>query len=153
MQEICLGEIGEDYIALKRISPLYAGRGGLLTAVLQYVYQTVRNREKLFEVLAGEALYDFELLGALIEKLGADPVFTACPPYPVSYHSAAGVDYAKSLHAMLAADIRMEERLLAGYHAALSALQEGPAAGAVVRLRDNCASRLARLRSAQEACI
>ncbi len=147
MQEVCLEKIGEDSAALKRISPLYAGRGSLLTAVLQYVYQTVRGENKLFEVLAGEALYDFELLGALIGRLGADPVFTACPPYPVSYHSAAGVDYAKTERAMLSADIRMEERLLAGYDAALATVG-GEVSGPVARLRDNCLSRLGRLNRA-----
>ncbi len=151
MREMYPETIGEDSAALKRISPLYAGRGSLLTAVLQYVYQTVRGEEKLFEVLAGEALYDFELLGSLIQKLGADPVFTACPPYPVSYHSAAGVDYAKSAHAMLAADIRMEERLLAGFESALRTLENPGAAEVIGRLRENCISRLGRLKPAWEA--
>ena len=144
MRETC-ADIGEEGSALKRISPFYAGRASLLTAVLQYTYQTVRGADKLFGVLAGETLYDFELLGSLVEKMGADPVFTACPPYPVSYHSAAGVDYAKTLPAMVAADIRMEERLSDGYGAALSRLGEGEAAKTLSRLREDCISRLGRL--------
>lgn len=102
---------------LRTISPVYAGRGGLLTAALQYVYQAVRagsgNAElgRAFEELAGAKLRDFEEFGTFLVSLGADPVFTACPPYPVSYHSCAGVDYAKDPPAMIAADIRMETAL------------------------------------------
>ncbi len=115
---------------LRMLSPVYAGRGGLLTAALQYVYQTVRMGPhdvalaRKFEAFAGEKLRDFEELGSLLVSLGADPVFTACPPYPVSYHSCAGVDYAADPAAMIEADIRLETALLEQFEKIAAAAAE-----------------------------
>ena len=97
MQKVCVSEeIREDAKALKLVASAYAGKAGILTAVLQYVYQAIKlgasgcvNEGCELERIAGEKLCDLEVLGALITKLGAPPVFTACPSYPVSYHSAA----------------------------------------------------------------
>lgn len=131
--------VQEDCKTLKTVAPSYAGRESLLTAALQYVYQTIRlggsgmtEEGRAIERLAGDALRDFEILGTLIGKLGASPVFTACPPYPVSYHSSACVDYARSYPLMLAADIRLEQSLIRKFGEAQAALED-PAAVEVVR--------------------
>ncbi len=112
--------------SVRLLAPLYAGRKGILRAALQYVYQAVRlgkgEEAAAFAALAGVKFRDFERLGALLLELGADPVFTACPPYPVSYFSCAGVDYAKSLPAMLSSDLAMEEGLSEEIFAAAEAL-------------------------------
>ncbi len=111
-----LENVRENTKALKIVGTAYAGRSGVLTAVLQYVYQTVAlagagqtEAAKAFEQLASVKLYDLELMGTLIRRLGASPVYTACPPYPVSHYSASCVDYSKSLSRMLAADLALEE--------------------------------------------
>ena len=127
MQSSCIMEQRQDAGSAKVLFPLYAGKCGMLTAVLQYVYQAVvlggsgmTEEGKELEAIAGEKLCDFERIGTLLGSSGVDPVFTACPPYPVSYHSAASVDYAKSYPAMLAADLRLEAALSARLEQAAS---------------------------------
>ena len=154
MGEACFAEVHKDARALRKILPVYAGKGGMLTAVLQYVYQAIKlggsgcEREgRAIEEIAGEKLRDFEMLGTLITRLGANPVFTACPPYPVSYHSAAGVDYAGTYAEMLAADIRLEEQLEQRLGTILDGLGADPSAGVVALLRRSCCSHAERLRA------
>ncbi len=143
---------GEEGKALRTIAPAYAGKGGVLTAALQYVYQTVRlgagedaEKGREIEALAGEKLRDFEELGACIRRLGADPVFTACPPYPVSYHSCAGVDYAKTFPAMLAADIHLERGLITMFDAMLAEVEQADAVATLTRLRAHAVRNLGLL--------
>ena len=91
-----LDGIGEDLRTLRIISPAYAGREGELTAVLQYVYQAIylgatgeeKSAKTLMSIAVAE-MHHIELLGTLITKLGAPPVFASCPPYPVGFYSAA----------------------------------------------------------------
>ena len=122
--------IQEDYRTLRIVSPAYAGREGELTATLQYVYQSVylgaRGKEELSRLLieiAVTEMHHIQILGSLITRLGAPPVFTACPPYPVGFYSASCVNYAKSPEAMLTADIRGERNAIAEYESMLRSLQ------------------------------
>ncbi len=158
MRELCCVETLQGG-SLRAILPVYAGKDGMLTAVLQYVYQAIRlggsgsaEEGRAIETIAGEKLRDFEVLGALIAQLGADPVFTACPPYPVSYHSAAGVDYAKTYPEMLLADIRLEERLIARFEEIGRQFGACTAGETVARLRLSACSHLERLRKMLSSC-
>lgn len=150
-------EVCEQGKTLRLIAPLYAGRCSLLTAALQYIYQAVmlggcRRAEegKELESLAGEKLRDFEEFGALLVRLGADPVFTACPPYPVSYFSCAGVDYAKNYSAMLAADLRLECCLAEQMCHMRSLLADCDAARLLERLIEHSEGACARLHALQK---
>ncbi len=111
-----------DAKELRLVSPTYAGRTGELTAILQYVYQSVllaergdEERAKKIERIAVQEMLHLEVLGKLICKLGAPPVFTACPPYPVGYYSASSVNYARRIEEMLDGDIRAEKGAIEGY--------------------------------------
>lgn len=117
-----LDGIKEDLQTLRLISPAYAGREGELTAVLQYVYQSImfgemKNEEfsKAVMRIAVSEMHHLEVLGTLITKLGAPPLFTACPPYPVGYFSAACVNYTRQPRSMISADICAEENAIFGY--------------------------------------
>ncbi len=130
----------EEWKTLKLLSPVYAGRSGALTAALQYVFQAITlsaqgetEKARALESLAGEKLRHLQLLGSLVEKCGAKPVFTSCPPYPVSYHSASYVNYAKTYPAMLAADIELERSLCVAYTTAVKSL-EGEAKETVAQI-------------------
>ncbi len=137
-------EIAEDPRALKLVAPAYAGKSGALTAALQYVYQVVllgrghAEEAKRLEKLAAAKLFELEKLGTVIRKLGADPVFTACPPYPVSYHAASAVDYAKDLPAMLEADLRLEHAAIERYSRMLSDLEDPALCSAIFALKCGC---------------
>lgn len=130
--------IKEDLRALRIVSPSYAGREGELTATLQYVYQSVFLSEqgetqasKLLLEIAVTEMHHIGLLGKMITALGAPPVFTACPPYPVGFYSASCVNYVKDKREMIAADIYGEKRAIASYRAMVNAL-ENPKVSAMI---------------------
>lgn len=114
--------IREDLQTLRLISPAYAGREGELTAVLQYVYQSIIFEKlgdgefsKALLKIAVNEMHHLEILGTMITKLGAPPVFSACPPYPVGYYSASCVNYTKTPRQMISADICAEENAISEY--------------------------------------
>ncbi len=124
-----LEKVRTDSAALRVVSPAYAGKEGELTAALQYVYQSVLLSARgelaaaqLVRRIASEELRHLEILGTLISRLGAPPVFTACPPYPVSYYSASCVNYVKDTRAMLEADLEGERASVARYAGMLETL-------------------------------
>ncbi len=133
-------EIEEDYRSLRVVSPAYAGGRGELTAVLQYVYQSIvleQNGYDFSKTLLGIAVNEmrhFELLGSAICRLGAPPVFTACPPYPVGYYSASCVNYAKSPREMICADILAERAAISDYKKMLSVLCNQPLIALIGRI-------------------
>lgn len=138
MEKISFDGITEDPAALRRIAPAYAGREGELTAVLQYVFQSVVFGEqgrgdlsKRIVAIAVEEMRHLETLATVIGKLGALPVFTACPPYPVGYYSASCVNYTKIPRQMLSADICAEENAIACYEDILCRIKNPPVAAIV----------------------
>ncbi len=72
-----------------------------------------------------------QIIGSLITRLGAPPMFTACPPYPVGYYSASCVNYAKGTEEMLISDIAAEENSVNSYTSMLEEM-ENPAAADVI---------------------
>ncbi len=152
---IDLEGIGEDVRALRIVSPAYAGREGELTAVLQYVYQSIlmggcghHAFAALLAEIAADEMRHLQILGSLIVRLGAPPLFTACPPYPVSYYSASCVNYAKTPRAILAADITAERAAIAEYDRMIACLENMPVAAVLSRIREEEGGHLARLRAA-----
>ena len=138
-----LDKIETDCAALRVVSPSYAGKCGELTAILQYVYQSVllsaRGEEKAAKVIrkiAADEMRHLEILATLICRLGAPPVFTACPPYPVSYYSASCVNYAQCTGEMIEADILAERAAIAEYTRILEMLDEGPASCVIKSILD-----------------
>ena len=139
-----LEEIKEDISTLRLISPAYAGREGELTAILQYVYQSIIFGElgkseiskQLIKIAVAE-MHHFEILGTVIAKLGAPPIFTACPPYPVGYYSASCVNYTKVPRQMLSADICAEENAISEYERILCRLKNAPVAAVITRILED----------------
>ena len=135
-----LNAIQPDAQVLRLVAPVYAGKRGELTAVLQYVYQSVflganghEEEARLLLSIAVNEMHHFEILGTIITKLGAPPVFTACPPYPVGFYCASNVNYTKSLRAMVCADIAGEETAIEDYTRILSSVK-GPVFEAIARI-------------------
>lgn len=128
-----LDGITEDYKTLRAVSPAYAGAKGELTAVLQYVYQSILSEglgktemsKKLLGIAVNE-MHHLELLGTAILRLGAPPAFTACLPYPVGYYSASNVNYAKTPCEMIEADITAEREAIADYRRIAACVSNEP---------------------------
>ena len=139
-----LDHICEDGKMLRAVSPAYAGRDGELTAILQYVYQSVllssygnAKASRLLMDIATAEMRHLEILGTLITRLGAPPVFTECPPYPVSYYSASCVNYTRTLTCMIEADIRAEMSAIATYTRILQTITSGEVAAVIARIRED----------------
>ncbi len=139
-----LDGIGEDCKTLRLISPAYAGREGELTAVLQYVYQSVvfgemgnKAASGLLLGIAVSEMHHLEILGTVIAKLGAPPIFTACPPYPVGYYSASCVNFTRNPRQMVCADICAEENAICGYERMLCAIKNPPVAAVIARILED----------------
>lgn len=135
-----LNDITEDTQTLRAISPAYAGKRGEMTAVLQYVYQAIfldangmQEESKLLLSIAVNEMHHLEILGTMITKLGAPPVYTACPPYPVGFYCASNVNYAKQLRAMICADIAGEETAIEDYTRMLTVVK-GPVFEVIARI-------------------
>lgn len=151
MEQDLLKEIEEDAVALRLIAPAYAGRDGELTAVLQYVYQSVVLGElgmgetgKQVLSVAVDEMRHLETLATVIAKLGAVPVYTACPPYPVGYYSATCVNYAREPRKMLCADVCAEENAIEGYERILCRLKNPPVAAVIARILEDEKRHLAK---------
>ncbi len=133
--------IGEDEKTLRLISPAYAGREGELTAVLQYVYQSIMfgklgKTDFSKEVLriAVNEMEHLEILATMISKLGAPPIYTSCPPYPVGYYSASCVNYCKAPRQMICADICAEENAISQYERMLLRVKNPEVAEVLTRI-------------------
>lgn len=133
-----LESVGEDLRTLRIVTKAYAGKEGELTSVLQYVYQSVvlgqrgeRELSLLLYRIASDEMRHLQTIGSLITRLGAPPIYTACPPYPVGYYSASCVNYAKETEEILLSDILAEENSIKTYAAMLEEM-ENPAAAAVI---------------------
>ena len=133
-----LESVGEDLKTLRIVTKAYAGKEGELTSVLQYVYQSVvlgqrgeRELSLLLLRIASDEMRHLQTVGSLITRLGAPPIYTACPPYPVGYNSASCVNYAKDTEEMLLTNIVSEENSIKTYAAMLEEM-ENPAAAAVI---------------------
>lgn len=125
-----LDGIEEDYKSLRILSPAYAGRDGEMTAILQYVYQSIvlgargeRDAAQVLRQIFVDEMMHLQLLGTLICKLGAPPVFTSCPPYPVGYYSASNVDYTRSPQKMVLSDISAERAAIDSYERMISQIK------------------------------
>ena len=90
-------------------------------------------------------MHHIELLGKLITALGAPPVFTACPPYPVGFYSASFVNYVKDEREMISADIRGEKQAIAAYRMMLRSLENKKAAAIIERIIEDEKIHLAAL--------
>ncbi len=133
-----LESVGEDMKTLRIVTKAYAGRDGELTSVLQYVFQSVvlgqrgeRELALLLQRIAADEMRHLQIVGSLITRLGAPPIYSACPPYPVGYYSASCVNYAKETDEMLSADVAAEENSIKTYAAMLEEMAN-PAAAEVV---------------------
>lgn len=104
------------------IMPAYAGRESELNAILQYIYHSLRfgnlgdnTTAKLLMEIALAEMEHMKILGKLLLKLGADPVFAVCTPFGLDFYSTRVVSYSKTEEKMLLDDIMGEMLAVKGY--------------------------------------
>lgn len=125
-----LDGIEKDYQSAMLISSAYAGLHSELSAVLQYVYHhyffDYCHNEEIADVLIGISITEmrhFEILGALLLKLGVDPIFSERPPSKYCWFNTSGIYYSKTAQKMLMDDITGELSAINEYERILSNLQ------------------------------
>lgn len=134
--------VEEDAATLKIISSAYAGEEGELKAVLQYIYQHIlfdnmgcKSYAAILRKIAIAEMKHLEILGELILKLGALPVYSYLPPYPINYYSARSVSYAKTPQKMILDDIAAEQCAIDAYTKMLCRLKNEQVAAVIQRIR------------------
>lgn len=150
-----LSNIGPDMRAARIISPAYAAAGSELTAILQYVYHGLqfgyKNMPELAELMTDIAIAEMrhlDLLGETLLRLGANPIYTACPPIPRCYYSSDYVDYTTVPASILLSDIAGETAAIDGYEKMLALLENDAVSSLISRIILDEKLHLKRLKEA-----
>ena len=136
-----LSNIGPDLKAARILSPAYAAAGSELTAVLQYIFHGFqfghKNMPDYAELMTDIAIAEMrhlDLLGETLLRLGANPIYTACPPIPRCYYTTDYVNYATVPASMLLADISGESAAIDGYEKMLTLLDNDAVSALISRI-------------------
>lgn len=133
-----------DACAVKIISPAYATSTGELNAILQYTYQAMnfsqagmKEYAETLESIAVAEMFHFRLLGRTILALGAQPVYTAQPPFGYNFYSTKFVGYTRSFRHMIEDDIMAENHTICGYDKMLCRLNNDKVKEIVIRITED----------------
>ena len=136
-----LNGIEKDYRTAMIIAPAYAGGHSELNAILQYTYHFLnfngegdKETAKVLMEIAVAEMEHLEILGTLLYKLGADPIYTKIPPYRIDYYQTTGVSYSKLPVKMLLDDISGEMLAVKEYQNMVSNLSNEKVAAVLTRI-------------------
>lgn len=137
-------DVTPDVCALKIISPAYASSTGEVNAVMQYIYHSMCfsrfGKQDVADTVEGIAIAEMrhmKLLGNTIYALGAQPVFTAQPPFAYNFYSTKFVSYSRTLRNMIEDDILAERHAIAGYERMLCKLQNERVKAIIARILED----------------
>lgn len=123
------------------IMPAYADCKSEMTAVLQYIYQSIRfdvfdnsRYATTLEEIAIAEMKHLDLLGEALLRMGVDPLYVRRPPERRDFYSSCCIDYSTQPSAMLAADITAEKEAIVGYESMLGKLTNPTVAALVSRI-------------------
>ena len=133
--------IGKDLQSAKIISPAYADRGSEMTAILQYVFQSIvlsgKNLKEYADTLDRIAIAEMrhlDILGSLLFELGVLPVYSSRPPRKFDFYSTAAVSYATDPQKMIMDDIMGETQAILSYEEMVRELQNESVAAIIERI-------------------
>lgn len=134
--------ICEDYKSVRIISPAYASAHGELAVILQYAYHALYFDESgdeetanLLDGIAITEMHHLEILGSTLLKLGADPVYTACPPFKNNFYNTSKIAYSKTKQKMLLDDLAGEIYASESYGKMLDELCNERVAAIIARIK------------------
>lgn len=123
------------------IMPAYADCKSEMTAVLQYIFQSlhfgVSGNERyatVIEEIAIAEMKHLDLLGEALLRMGVNPIFVRRPPDRRDFYSTCNVDYVTQPAAMLAADITAETEAIQSYERMLCQITEPTLSALVSRI-------------------
>ncbi len=126
---------------VKLIEQAYAGRHGELTAILQYVYQSVYFKkegkdgtaDKIMQIAVAEMKH-LKILASLILVLGKDPIYATTGFFGPSFFDASFVSYCKSPKKMLIDDLSDELIAIDFYKSAAEDIKDEKVAAVLKRI-------------------
>jgi len=132
-----------DLKSAKIVFPAYASAHSELSAVLQYLYHSFifkgRCDDETADILIGIAItemHHLDILGNMLLKLGADPVYvTAYPPNGFNFFSASAISYSKSVRKMLMDDLAGELCAIENYDKILCKLCNEEVSAVIARIK------------------
>ena len=129
-EEFDLSTLSTDLCSAKIISSAYAGRDGELSAILQYLYQTINfdmfgytNIANQLKNIAIQEMKHFELLGKTLIRLGANPIYTRFPPIRDNYFTTRYVNYINNPKQMLSISLNGEKCAIKEYDCMIQKLK------------------------------
>lgn len=133
--------VTEDVKSARIIASAYAGSHGELSAILQYVYHAFyfekngdEDTAEILDRIAMAEMHHLEIIGKLLLKLGADPIYTACPPYKNSYYNTSQISYSKTRQKMLMDDLSGEIYAVESYKKMLDLLTNEDVSAIIQRI-------------------
>lgn len=133
--------VGQDRESVRILSPAYADRDSELTAILQYVFHAtvfsglqMKQYSRLLMGIAVSEMHHLDILGGMLYRMGALPVFTSCPPRLFDFYSTAAVSYSCEPVKMIQADIRGEKEAIRQYQSMLRRLRNESVAAIISRI-------------------
>ncbi|MCI9405229.1 MAG: hypothetical protein HFJ22_07415 [Clostridia bacterium] len=133
-----LSKLAPDRKNARIIMPAYADVKSELTAVLQYIYQSIlfgvcgkEDYAATLERIAIAEMKHLDLLGEALARMGAAPVYSRRPPEKCEFYSSCAVAYPTQPVEMIAADITAETEAIADYECMLERITE-PTLGALI---------------------
>lgn len=146
-----------DPIAARILSSAYASSSGELNASLQYIYHSInfscKNDEVRAELLKSIAIAEMihlDLLGEALIRLGAQPVYSFCPPAHYNFYSTKFVAYSRTLRNMVEDDIMGEKYAIYGYERMLPRLKSATLRTLICRILEDEQLHLETLKSSLE---
>jgi len=136
-----ISSVVADANSLKIIAPAYASECGELNSLLQYSYHKIQLNMQGYadfasrvEDIAMQELKHLNILGGLIYKLGAAPVYVAYPPYPANFYTTLNVSYSHTPQKIFVDDIAAESGSVALYRGMLHRLTNEYVAAVIKRI-------------------
>lgn len=136
-----INTITEDKQTARIISPAYAQPKSELTAILQYSYQSIvldkmgyTDFANTIEEIAIAEMLHLEILGKMLIRLGANPIYTAYPPARFNFYNTSYVTYLTSPEKILLDDIRAEQNAIRDYQNMLTKLNNDVVSAVISRI-------------------
>lgn len=136
-----ISSVTADKNSVKIIAPAYASECGELNSFLQYSYHRIQLYEQGFsdfsarvERIAANEAEHLNVLGNLIYRLGAAPVYVAYPPYPANFYAPRSVSYSHIPQKIFIDDIAAESGSVNAYKGMLHRLTNEYVAAVIKRI-------------------
>lgn len=133
--------VEKDYKTAMIIAPAYASGHSELNSILQYTYHFFNfngiGEKESAKTLMGIAVAEMEhleILGTLLYKLGADPIYTRIPPYRLDYYQTSNVSYSKLPVKMLLDNISGEMLAVKDYQKMVESINNEQVSAVLTRI-------------------